>query len=359
MKFLIVKTSSLGDILHAFPFAQYLREKFPRARIDWLVEKEGADLLKGFCCIDEVFCINTKLWKRSKWQKETLREVYAFLGKIRKIEYDCIFDLQGNTKSGVLVFLAKGRCKVGFGRRSVSEYPNIFFTNKRYELPERKNIREDLLYLGRRHYGDFSSYESGRTLLKISQEEERLVSKLCKELISSNSPSIMICPGSVWKNKQMSVSSWTLFLEELVSAMDCFFIFIWGTKEERNLASVLQENFSKNSFILDRLRLPVLQRFMSRVDCIISMDSLPLHLCGTVKTPSYSIFGPSSLKKYNPLGEIHGGFQATCPYGEKFEKRCRFLRSCSTGLCLKSLNVKEMLSSFKKWYARRRFNSRI
>jgi heptosyltransferase-1 len=89
---------------------------------------------------------------------------------------------------------------------------------------------------------------------------------------------------------------------------------------------------------------------MSKMDLVVSVDSLALHLAGTTQTPTYSIFGSSLAKKYQPLGLIHESFQGACPYGKKFEKRCSILRTCSTGSCIKDLTFKELTYHFSNWW---------
>ena len=97
-KFLIVKTSSLGDIVHTYPVVSYLREKFPDAQIDWIVEKPFSKLVSAHPHIHRTIEVQTKKWRRSLFSKETLQEFRAFKHKLST--YDLILDLQGNMKSG-------------------------------------------------------------------------------------------------------------------------------------------------------------------------------------------------------------------------------------------------------------------
>ncbi|SCA63497.1 hypothetical protein SCG7086_AS_00250 [Chlamydiales bacterium SCGC AG-110-P3] len=114
------------------------------------------------------------------------------------------------------------------------------------------------------------------------------------------------------------------------------------------VALKLKEQTPERIRILPRLSLPVLQAVMNRVRLVIAMDSLPLHLAGTTSTPTFSVFGASSMQKYKPLGGIHHGLQGECPYNVSFEKRCARLRSCKTGACIRSLTGKQVMDALTR-----------
>ena len=116
------------------------------------------------------------------------------------------------------------------------------------------------------------------------------------------------------------------------------------------MASRLYARFPDRSMVVERYSLPLLQNIMAHMDLVIAMDSLPLHLCGTTHTPSFSVFGPSLAQKYKPVGERHHCVQGECSYGEKFYKRCSQLRTCKTGHCMKALTGKELYKLFDPWW---------
>src|SRR3990172_12925186 len=99
--FLIVKTSAIGDVVQTFPVLEYLRRKFPHAKIDWVVEEGIAPLLRAHPLLDEVIPIRSKAWTRSPLSFQTRTEFSAFVKKLRSTHYDYLFDLQGDTKSSV------------------------------------------------------------------------------------------------------------------------------------------------------------------------------------------------------------------------------------------------------------------
>ena len=320
-KFLIVKTSSLGDIVHCYPVVSYLKDKFPESHIDWIVEKPFSQLVSTHPHIDQAIIVHTKKWTQSLFSPETRCAFRDF--KKQLSTYDLILDLQGNFKSGFYGWQAKGAIRIGFGSISVPEWPNLFFTNHRYNPPPGLNIRHDYLSLVQQYFQDDEVY---------CPPSIRLESSFDASPYLSDKRNIMFCPGANWKNKRLSTAS---LLSWLKSQENAHFLLTWGTDEEKVHVKSLQKELA-DATVVPKLSFPDLQNLMASVDLLFSMDSFPLHLAGTTKTPTYSVFGPSLSEKYRPLGSQHQSIQGKCPYGVKFERRCPKLRTCQTGACMKN-----------------------
>lgn len=138
MRILIVKMSSLGDIIHTLPILNYLHFHFPQAKIDWVVEKRFSELLQSQPLIAKVIEIPLK---------EKGGSLLSSIRNLRKEKYTHLFDFQGNIKSGVFTFLARSKVKVGFSFSSVREWPNILVTDTRFACKEQENIRMKSLSL--------------------------------------------------------------------------------------------------------------------------------------------------------------------------------------------------------------------
>lgn len=345
-KILIIKTSALGDIIHAYPTVEFLRKKFPKAQIDWVVEAQNAELVRAHPAVNRTLTIYTKEWRKAPICKSSLKGILDFRRSLKEELYDVAFDLQGNIKSGLILSQVRSKHKVGFSSKTVPEWPNLLFTNYRINPPSGGNIRSDYLALAEAYIEEKPSCESLPTLLKLSPDDERQLNKYAKNLLVGKQPKVMVCSGSAWPNKQLTTEVLTDFLALVQKEIGCTFLFAWGSPAERLVADELKTRFDETSHVMDRLRLPMLQNLMAKCDLVIAMDSLPLHLAGTTKTPTYSVFGASSAAKYKPLGSQHAAFQGSCPYGRTFEKRCPILRTCPTGACIRSLQANAIFSDF-------------
>lgn len=342
MKFLIVKTSSLGDIIQTFPAADYLRNRYPDCQIDWVVEKPFAELLQANPQINRTICVATKKWRRILPFVDNIKQIKQMLTELRAVKYNAVFDLQGNSKSGLITLAAYGEKKVGFGRKSVPEWPNLLATNVRFDVPEGDNIRRDYLAVVRAFFNDSTPYDPQGVILQVNNEEKARIRQILGDQIGKT---ILVCPGSMWRNKQVPEKTLQELLQAIYKNYHCRFLFLWGSKEEQECAERLQKGF-ENSKVVEKLPLAALQNLMHGVDLVLSMDSLPLHLAGTTNTPTFSIFGASLGSKYIPLGKANYYVQGACPYGQAFTKRCPALRKCATGACIRELSVEHLFQSF-------------
>lgn len=348
-KILVIKTSALGDLVHTYPVISYLRNKFPSSQIDWVVEKPFAGLVAAHPEIHRVLTVSTKVWRKNVFSKETWAAIAAFRKLLQQENYDVVFDLQGNMKSGLIASLAKSSHKVGFALKTVPEWPNILFTNIRLNPPGQGNIREAYLSLVSSYFGETISSPDNAVKLKITGDQLAIVRSI-RYQAAGQKPMILVCPGSAWRNKQLPTDTLKDFLGLVQGDLNAHLAFIWGSQEEKQIADELHTAFPDCSQVVDKMGLPMLQNLMEISDLVIAMDSLPLHLAGTTHTPTFSVFGASSAAKYKPPGDHHFAFQGECPYGRTFEKRCPILRTCQTGACIRNLQAHDMFTSFTLWW---------
>lgn len=345
-RFLIVKTSSIGDVLQSFHLIDYLKGRFPKCQINWVVEKEIAPLVRAHPEITEVLEVNTRKWRKALFDSRHAIEV--FRKSLRVQNYDALFDLQGNTKSGLITCLARANKKIGYSWKTVPEKPNYFTTNVHPSNCEAKNVRQRYLRLASDYFGDEEPVIAKPLLLNLLPEEESHLERLAQ--LGFQRPRFMICFGANWRNKTLTEPT----LKKLITLIDekfaPSFFFIYGNEEEKAVADRLERSFSENSHAVGGLSLPLWQRFMDLVEGVIAMDSAALHLCATTHTPSFSLFGPSSALAFKPLGERHGAFQGACPYSVQFEKRCPHLRTCHSGACLRELSAEEIFEKFQSFW---------
>jgi len=345
MKILIVKTSSLGDIIQSYPVLSYIKKKYPTAQIDWVVESPFADLLRAHPLVNHVWTIDSKAWRKWWYSLRTYSQMLDLKKRMNEQRYDLVFDLQGNLKSGLLLSQLKSNLKIGFGPKTVHERVNTWFTDMHYESPVGVNIRDDYIRLPQAHFNDDQPFEDPGVVLKITAEQE----KSLQNILENVKTPYLVCPGSAWRNKQVTLEALTEFLQLLQQEKECSYLIAWGTESEKIKAEDLQAKLS-NAAVIPRLHLAVLQNLMSRVELVIAMDSLPLHLAGTTGTPTFSVFGASLAEKFKPKGKLHVAMQGTCPYGKTFLKRCPILRTCKTGACIRSLSGREIFLKCQSHY---------
>lgn len=119
-RILIVKTTSMGDVIHALPVVQDLRQVYPDVRVDWLVEESFADIPRLHTQVNQVFQVAVRRWRKHWWRWQTWREIRAVKHALAAQRYDVILDLQGLVKSAVMARWAIGP-RHGYAADSIRE----------------------------------------------------------------------------------------------------------------------------------------------------------------------------------------------------------------------------------------------
>ena len=119
-KVLLVKTSSLGDVVHNLPVASDLRHNFPNAEIHWLVEEQYIPIVEMHPGVDRVIPVALRRWRKAPLSIQNWREFLALRHTLREVRYNAILDTQGLLKSAMFARFAKGPMH-GFGRKTARE----------------------------------------------------------------------------------------------------------------------------------------------------------------------------------------------------------------------------------------------
>ncbi len=119
-RILLVKISSMGDVIHNLPVVSDLRSRFPAAEIHWLVEEGFADIPRLHPGVNEVVPVALRRWRGQLWRRSAWREMAALRRRLRAAPYDFILDTQGLLKSALLGRLAHG-VHIGYARTCARE----------------------------------------------------------------------------------------------------------------------------------------------------------------------------------------------------------------------------------------------
>lgn len=334
MRYLIVKSSAIGDLIQSLPVLEYLKKKDSKATIDWIVEEPFAELLRAHPLVTQVIPVETKKWRKGRgW-----RGLFAFYKILRQNRYDLLIDLQGNTKSALFSLPVRAKERISFRGKSLSEVGNYLLRAKRYEVESGIDVRERYLQLVRSHFKDQEPFIWQNLLLQSAPPVMPETSHI----------KLMVSPGSNWSNKRLLEEQLFSLLSKLQEKYNPTFYFTAGSLQEEKLLDQLKLRYP-NSCAIIRPTLPAWQRLMAEMNGLIAVDSAALHLCATTKTPTFSLFGPSSSRVYGPKGRRDISLQGSCPYGQKFEMRCPKLRSCPTGACLHDLSMDHVFKALKGW----------
>jgi heptosyltransferase-1 len=135
MRILLVKTSSLGDVIHNLPVVTDLRAHFPDAAIDWVVEEGFADIPRLHPGVRRVIPVALRRWRKSVFASATWREIGAFRATLKEQSYDLVIDTQGLLKSALIARMARGK-RCGYTAKSAREPFAARFYDKAFNVPQ-------------------------------------------------------------------------------------------------------------------------------------------------------------------------------------------------------------------------------
>ena len=271
MKFLIIKPSSLGDVIHGMRVVTQIKKSLGNVIIDWVIKDSLVEIIKATDLVRKTY-----LFKRGQGLKSYIKLLQA----VRKIEYDYILDLQGLMRSGIITFFGKSKNKLGVadGR----EFSTLFFNpiGEKSRIKEIHAVERLVPFLKEVGVHEFNNE------LPISFKFAEDIGALHKSPVK---PYIILFPESrriekIWPHFEK--------LSFLIKGKFGYEIVVCGNN--RN------EEFNHCTDLRGMVRLIELPEIIKQADLIISNDSGPLHIASAIGTPTISLFGPTSFVKYGP-----------------------------------------------------------
>ncbi len=333
--FLIVRLGSLGDVVHAIPFAAALRAQFPGARIDWMVDPRYTELLDMVPIVDRRVGVDPRLLLRHAERRHLLR----VLADLRRVRYDVVFDLQGLLKSAVLARAVRGRRIVGFTREHLREpLARLLYTSSVDPGPVTHVIDMNLALLSAVDARD------RRARFPLTIPSSATVDSVVERFPDGY---VLINPGAAWPNKRWPAACFGAVAAALHDVYGKRSLVLWGPGElalaqEVAAASGGAADVSPPTTIQD------LAGISRAAHLMISGDTGPLHVAAAVGTPIVSLFGPTRAERNGPWALYDIAISRTDRCECHYERRCRRSRASASGdsmPCITSIGVDEVLDA--------------
>ncbi len=292
--FLVIRLSSLGDIVHALPAVSALAQIPGGARIDWLIEPRYKILLERNPHVRNVVEIDT----RGK-----LSALRRSLAEVRRRTYDAVIDFQGLLKSAVLGRFARAAERVGFAEPWLREPVAGAFYTHQIRLPDAEHVVEENLGLVKRWGADPAHRHQWRfPLPDLPEARDRLEEKL-KNLGVQNSDLLIVNPGGGWAAKRWPAENFAALLTELAPACPLTPVVTYGPGEEVLAAAILEGSGNPAAVSL-ATDIPEFIALARRAKLFVGTDTGPLHLSTAVGTPVVGIYGPTNPKRHGPFSPL-------------------------------------------------------
>ena len=294
MRVLIVKLSSLGDIVHALPVVHDIHAARPQAAIDWVVEPGFAPLLRRVEGLAEVIECPLRQWTRAWWTAGVRQQLRAFRARLRQHRYDAILDLQGLTKSAVVARLAHG---VSYGLANRTEGAS-------HESPARWLVDHAIRIEPRIHALDRSRELAARALGYRVSGPPRFGLERAAEHASVASPALLLVHGSSRDDKLWPETDWIALGRRAIAEGWRVQLPRAGAVELAR-ATRLQQALGPHATVWPKLDLGAVVDRMRGVQGVIGVDSGLSHIAVALGLSHVQLYNHPTAWRTGPQ-EAHG-----------------------------------------------------
>lgn len=316
---LVIKPSSLGDVLHAFPAVSLVADNYPDAKIDWLINKEFAPLLEFHPNVhDAIIFPRKELGNAVKFPKS----FYSLVKRLRSKHYDLIIDFQGLMRSAFFAKAAKSSKIIGFANPREKISAKLY--NKKISVPDdavhavEKNLHLTCKMLE-------INYTSRKPEMKIiNKYRSSVLQKIKDKGIPEETTCIGVAPVARWVSKSWPPSFFAETINRLHAAHPEIKFVLTGVPEDEPAAEEIIRQVSNGSTIsmVGETSITELVELIRHFKLLISNDSGPMHIACALQVPVYGLFGPTDPEKTGPYGKINHVFQADLDCCRCFKKEC-------------------------------------
>lgn len=293
---LIIKPSSLGDIVMALPALSALRRSFPDAKISWLVRPEFAPLLKNHPDLSEVIIFDRKLLGKAWYNPRAFAALVSLIWRLNRSRFDAVLDLQGLLRTAIFAWLTG--CRKLLGMANAREFGHIFYTHKIQQDGDCIHLVDYYLKIVR---AAGASKTDARFSLPVDSAAEDSVRKLLKAKDINNSYAVFV-PTSAHENKCWPVENFAA-LADKVSEQFGLSIIATGAPSEKGVVEKLRSkanapiaNFAGATSISELVAL------LNGAKLVVSNDTGPGHIAAALGVPVVMLFGPTNPARVAPYG---------------------------------------------------------
>jgi heptosyltransferase I len=326
-KILIVKPSSLGDVVHSLPFLNAVKSCFPKAEIHWVIARGLEGLLECHPMVDRLIIINKDMWKKLSRTADTLKEVRRLLKDIRNEQYDLAVDLQGLLRSGVITMATRAAVRTGF---SEAREGSSLFYNLKVKGGKDVHAVERYMKIAGALGCDENNIIFPFSLCNCELENIGALKRDMKDYA-------VIVPGARWETKIWAAENFG----RIASLLPLKSIVVGSRSDTEIAQKVVKSSEGKAISMAGRTSLKELIELMRNARFVISNDSGPMHIAAGFNVPVFAIFGPTSPVRTGPYGKGHSIIKSDLECAPCYKKQCSDLK------CMKGITVELVYERIK------------
>ena len=291
MKVCVIKTSSMGDVIHTLPALTDAQKAIPSLSIDWVVEENFAEIPRWHSAVNRVLPIALRRWRKSPFSIQTRNEWKNYRTLLQAENYDAVIDAQGLIKSALFAIRFAQGVKHGYDRQSIRELLASFFYDKKYAISYQQHAVERIRQLFAQSLG----YE-----LPQVQGDYGIARHFLHQTSEKNY--VVFIHSTTRADKHWEESEWQKLIEKITALSDCKIHLPWGNEQEKARAERLAQVHS-NVLVLPKLTLTELAKQIANAKAVVSVDTGLAHLTAALDKPNITLYGATDPKLIGCYGE--------------------------------------------------------
>lgn len=328
LKILILKPSSLGDVVQALPVLRLLKLYWPDSAIYWWIESGLAPLLEGDPDLAGIIRFERDRWGSPAFWPDMFRSIQW----LRDQSFDLVIDLQCLARSGAFAWLCSGKLLVGLDevREGARGFYDIAVRRASFHTHAVDWYLETLRALRVPVHWNFSWLPPRPAVAARIKEKWR----------SDEARWIVLQPGARWPNKRWPVEYFAELAGRVASARPEHRFVILGSAEDGDLGVTIAGNGSAPCLDLTgKLSLPEMIEWIRLADAVVSNDTGPMHVAAALNKPLVALFGPTEPRRTGPYGHLDRIVQTALPCVPCMKPHCTYAKPLE---CLRAISPEDI-----------------
>lgn len=311
MRVLLVKLTSMGDLIHALPALSDAKRAIPDIEFDWVIDKDFSEVATWHDSVSTIIPSAHRYWSKAWCHHFANGDLSAFLKKLRAQRYDLVLDAQNNLKSAVVTRLTRGP-RVGLDRHSVNEWGAQFAYQIKYKVDPKKHAVRRMREL----FAQALGYDCPDDAPNFAINRERCV----KPDLNLPEQYLMFVHNASWVTKLWPETYWQQLIRIATQAGHTV-LLPSGNQAERERAERLARGHDA-VIALPHLRLSEIAYLLDHAEAAVCVDTGLSHLCAALDTPSVTIYGATDSGLIGATGQNQIHLQSAFACAPCNKKRC-------------------------------------
>ena len=330
MRVLLVKTSSLGDLIHTLPALTDAAAAIPGIRFDWVVEEAFSEIPRWHPAVDRVIPIALRRWRKGIWQAFSSGEIGRFRQALQQQEYDLIIDAQGLMKSALVAKLARG-LPCGYDADSIRDPRAALFYQRKLKVSREQHAIDRVRQLFAQALGyavpDTAEDAAIRQHFKTTENEP---------------PYLVWLHGTTWPSKHWPESRWRK-LTQFAADSGCQLRLPWGSSEERERAERIAEA-TEFASVMPPLNLTEVAQQLADASGVVGVDTGLAHLAAALGVPAVTLYGATRPELTGTRGSRQHNLQVDFSCAPCMKRHCEQLTDRGEPSCYDTLSPEKVWS---------------